>query len=40
MIPTNINDVVGSWLLGELLSDQLDLRVTGLKVGERYHTEA
>ena len=40
MIPTDINDVVLSWLLGVLLSDQLDLRVTGLEVGERYQTEA
>jgi hypothetical protein len=40
MIPTDIDDVVRSWLLGELFPDQLDLRVAGLKVGERYHTEA
>ena len=40
MIPTDINDVVRRWLLGELLPNQLDLGVTGLKVGERYQTEA
>lgn len=40
IIPTDINDVVRRWLLGELLPDQLDLGVTGLEVGERYQTEA